>query len=96
MKRFQLGELVSTSDVHERMMNDRIFNSFVRVSLGKYINCDWGDTCPEDSEMNDEAVKSGCDRILAVYIPKSGEKDKIWIITESDHSATTILFPDEY
>lgn len=96
MVKFQLGKLMSTRRVYDRRMNDMIFDSFVWDSLAKYINCDWGDTCPEDSEMNDEAVKSGCDRILAVYIPKSGEKDKIWIITESDHSATTILFPDEY
>lgn len=41
---------------------------------------------------NNEAVKNG-ERILAAYM--YGDT-KIWIITEWDRSATTILFPEEY
>ena len=43
--------------------------------------------------MNDEAVRSGNNRILASYETSKG---KIYIITEYDRSATTILFADEY
>ena len=53
-----------------------------------------GNTCPDDTKMNDEAVKNGDDRILAVYEDK--KYGKIWIITEWDRSVTTILFPSEY
>jgi hypothetical protein len=33
-------------------------------------------------------------RILSAYTTSAGER--IWIITEADRSATTILLPDEY
>ena len=49
--------------------------------------------CEEDKQMNDEAIKSGNDRILAAYETSKGN---IYIITEHDRSATTILFADEY
>jgi hypothetical protein len=45
-----------------------------------------------DKELNDLAVKTG-ERILEAYETSKG---KIWIITEWDRSATTILFPNEY
>ena len=91
---FNLGQVVSTNGVHSLMESDNYFMMFVVDSLRKYIECDWGQTCDEDKVLNDNAVKNGDDRILAVY-----EKDglpKIWIITEWDRSATTILFPSEY
>ena len=44
--------------------------------------------------MNDKTVKNGDDRILAMY--EDEKYGKIWIITERDRSATTILFPSEY
>ncbi|MDE6020535.1 MAG: hypothetical protein K2H01_06040 [Ruminococcus sp.] len=48
----------------------------------------------EDKALNDAAVKNGDERIFAAYIDSTGRK--IWIITEWDRSATTILFPSEY
>ena len=38
----------------------------------------------------------GEDRIVAAYEREGHPEDKIWIITEWDRSATTVLFPDEY
>ena len=43
--------------------------------------------------MNDNALRNGNDRILAAYDTSEG---KVYIITEHDRSATTILFADEY
>ena len=53
---------------------------------------DWGDLRQEDKALNDQAVESG-DQVMAKYLTSKG---KIWIITEWDRSATTILFPCEY
>lgn len=93
-KKFELGTVVATAAVDRAMKSDRAFDTFVKTSLGRYVNADWGDTCTEDRKTNDNALKNG-ERILAVYIyPKT--KKKIWIITEWDRSATTILFPSEY
>ena len=66
--------------------------------LDRHAACDWGQVCPEDAHLNDEAVTSG-DRIISVYSTLKGVK--IWIITEAtdgkgQRAATTILLPSEY
>lgn len=98
---FKIGQyafLGASKNVDSLMRSDPEFKDFVKSSLEKYIHNDWGDTCKEDAKMNDEAVKSGKDRILAVYKrPSPGHEDQtIWIITEWDHSVTAVLFPSEY
>ena len=93
--KFNLGFVVCTSSIDEMMVEDSQFKSFVNDTLlNKYMLGDWGYTCQEDAKANDDAVKNGDDRILAVY--KYSSKITIWIITEWDRSVTTILFPDEY
>ena len=93
MKKFELGNLVATASIDERMKKDQSFLRFIQVSLGRYVNCDWGDLDEEDKKRNDEAVRIG-EMILAAYIyPET--KEKIWIITEWDRSCTTILYPHE-
>jgi hypothetical protein len=59
----------------------------------RHMAADWGEVDQEDWKLNDEAVKEGT-RILSAYTLKS--KVRIWIITEADRSATTILLPEEY
>ena len=93
--KFDLGRVVVTRGIDERMKDDSDFYVFVLCTLyGRYAKCDWGDTCEEDKITDDTALQNG-ERILAIYIyPKT--KEKIWIITEWDRSVTTILFPEEY
>lgn len=91
---FELGHLMATRGITDRMNEDPVFGYFVFESLIKYIECNWGDTCEEDAAMNNDAVANG-DRILAVY-KRSATDETIWIVTEWDRSATTVLFPDEY
>ena len=95
---FKIGQLVATKNVDSLMRSDPEFKDFVESSLGKYIHNDWGDTCKDEAKMNDEAVKSGEDRILAVYKRSiAGHEDQtIWIVTEWGRSVTTVLFPKEY
>ena len=98
---FKIGQhafVGATKNVDSLMRSDPEFKDFVESSLGKYIHNDWGDTCKDEAKMNDEAVKSGEYRILAVYKRSiAGHEDQIiWIITEWDHSVTTVLFPSEY
>jgi hypothetical protein len=74
------------------------FAKFVQESLNRHVKGDWGDVDDEDKQTNDQALKQGT-RLLSAYsddrFPKNGVAT-IWIITEADRSATTILFPDEY
>ena len=90
----KLGQLVVTTAINARIAEDRQFARMITKSLNRYQRCDWGDICEADKKMNDLAVRNGDDRILASYHFPAGEK--IWIITEWDHSVTTILFPEEY
>jgi hypothetical protein len=43
--------------------------------------------------MNDRALQLG-ERIISAY--RLANDEKIWIITEADRSATTIILPSEY
>lgn len=60
--------------------------------LARHQCGDWGTVPPEDWKSNDEALVHG-GRVLSAYIVKG---TKIWIITEWDRSATTLLLPSEY
>lgn len=60
----------------------------------RHVSGDWGDMPKADKAANDQALKDGT-RIFSGYLlPKT--QVKIWIITEADRSATTILLPSEY
>ena len=61
--------------------------------LIRHANGDWGGVCKEDWKSNDEALKNGL-RLLSEYKLPDGRR--IWIITEWDRSATTLLFPEDY
>lgn len=90
--KFKFGTVVATAGVNHKMEIDDNFRQFVWNSFRKYIQGDWGDTCDEDKQTNNDALKYG-ERLLAAY---KFHDVTIWIITEWDRSTTTILFPDEY
>nr|WP_064023848.1 hypothetical protein [Methylomonas sp. DH-1] len=61
--------------------------------LSRHACGDWGDLCDEDRALNEAALAEG-GRLMSVY--QISGQDTVWVITEADHSATTILLPDEY
>jgi hypothetical protein len=61
--------------------------------LARHVACDWGDLSDEDQNENDYSLENGF-RLLSSYRTNAG--DKLWIITEADRSATTLLLPEEY
>jgi hypothetical protein len=62
--------------------------------LRRQMSCDWGsELSDEDVRENEFSLKEGF-RLLSAYRTAKGQK--LWIITEADRSATTILSPDEY
>lgn len=92
----ELGRLVMTSGVNDLVAEDTAFAKHVTRSLNRYRAHDWGDLGREDRATNDAALESGEDRILAAYEYPNRREWRIWIISEWDRSATTILFPSEY
>ncbi len=87
---FELGIVVATPgalralEMNSVQPNELIF----RRLMG-----DWGDLGEDDKALNDQAIEDGS-RILSAYELSDG--NRIWIITESDRSATTLLLPEEY
>ncbi|MDF7826987.1 hypothetical protein P4B35_23385 [Pontiellaceae bacterium B12227] len=88
---FSLGQIVATPGALQALENagQKASEFLVRHALG-----DWGSQlCDEDKAANDEAVADDL-RILSAYRLSDGVK--IWVITESNRSATTLLLPEEY
>ncbi len=85
----RLGRVVATGGALEVLMD-------AGESPAKYLDrhsaCDWGVVDAEDWRANDNAVAMGS-RVLSAYMIGSR---KLWIITEADRSATTLLLPEEY
>lgn len=88
-----LGQIVMTRGISECMNEDMDFAKEIEQCFDRYLDHEWGDLCDEDIDSNDRAIIYGNDRILARYQTTKGS---IYIITEADHSSTTILFTDEY
>ena len=60
--------------------------------LHRHRDGDWGAVSDHDAQANDHAVAHGA-RVLSAYETAGG---RLWIITEADRSATTVLLPSEY
>ena len=88
--RFPLGRTVATPGALEALARagETPLPYLVRHSAG-----DWGDLDRDDKTENESAVKAGL-RIFSAYLLTDGTR--IWVITEADRSATTILLPEEY
>ncbi|MDQ1312506.1 MAG: hypothetical protein QG605_1045 [Euryarchaeota archaeon] len=86
--RFELGQLVATPGALEALKE-------ASVGFLPYVNANgvWGDVCAEDKAENELSLKEGFRLLSAYHLPTGC---KIWIITEADRSATTILLPEEY
>jgi hypothetical protein len=61
--------------------------------LDRHVRGDWGDAPAADKQANDFSLQRGF-RILSSYTTTAGER--IWVITEADRSATTMILPEEY
>jgi invasion protein IalB len=87
---FQLGQVCATPGAIEAIQsNEQNPLSFVR----RHVHGDWSELCEEDQKTNQDALTNGA-RIFSAYELK--DKQKIWVITESDRSVTTVLLPSEY
>lgn len=88
---FELGNVVMTIGVDEYVKENNLAKELITI-LRRHHSGDWGDLVKSDKDENDRALKEG-GRLFSTY--KLGE-EKVYIITEWDRSATTILFPYEY
>jgi hypothetical protein len=88
--RFALGRTFITPGAEEAL---QIAGQTATEFLRRHMSGDWGELSDEDVKENEFSLKEGL-RLLSAY--RTGKGQKIWIITEADRSATTILLPSEY
>ena len=88
--RFALGETFITPGAQEAL---EIAGQTAIQFLRRHMSNDWGEISEEDARENELSLREGY-RLLSAYRTVRGQR--IWIITEADRSATTILLPSEY
>ena len=88
--KFPLGRVVATQGaLHALSEAGETPAGFLR----RHLRGDWGDLDEHDRRENELSLVQGF-RLLSAY--QLGTGVRVWIITEADRSATTILLPEEY
>ncbi len=88
--KFALGQTVMTRGAAAAIeeANEQPFG-YIR----RHVTGDWGELDEHDRQENEFSLSRNL-RLLSAYTLSSGTR--IWISTEADRSATTILLPEEY
>ena len=89
--KFQLGHVVATPGALQALGEAGVGDG---IDYLYAHHCgDWGEVDAHDQQANNQALIGGS-RLVSAYTLPTGVR--IWIITEADRSATTILLPEEY
>src|SRR5882724_12035185 len=88
--RFALGETFITPGAQEAL---DIAGETAIQFLRRHMSADWGEVSEDDAQENELSLREGF-RLLSAYRTVKGQT--VWIITEEDRSASTILLPSEY
>ncbi len=89
-QKFPLGQTVATPAALDALAKS---GDSAHALLARHATGDWGDLCEGDKQANDADLIHG-GRLLSAYVLRDGTK--LWIITEADRSATTLLLPSDY
>ena len=87
---FSLGRIVATPGALRALERA---NQSAALFLARHAGGDWGELDREDVRENEYSLAHGF-RLLSSYTTSAGEK--LWVITEADRSASTLLLPEEY
>jgi len=87
---FTLGQVCATPGALEALNESAQSES---EFISRHARLEQGELCSADHAENLFSVDKEL-RIFSAYKTSKGEK--LWIITEADRSATTILLPSEY
>jgi hypothetical protein len=88
--KFNLGRTLITPGAIEALNHAEVT---ALPYLARHAAGDWGDLSEEDKTENELSLVEGFRLLSAYFLP---DLTKIWIITEADRSATTILLPEDY
>jgi hypothetical protein len=87
---FNLGQLVATAGALAALEKS---GQGPMEFLSRHVTGDWGELSEDDRNENQFSLEKGF-RLLSSYKTNAG--DRLWAITESDRSHTTLLLPEEY
>lgn len=92
---FQTGHMYMTPGV-SALFGDHTWPVCMHL-IARHVVGDWGQMDPEDQQANRYDATHGA-RVFSAYTHPNadGEPTKVWVITEADRAATTVLLPDEY
>ncbi len=95
--RIELGKVVATKKVMDSMLEDPENSALYHGMLQRHGIGDWGDLSAVDFDKNNESLEQGNGRLFSSFkLPVRCPEDRLWIITEVDRSATTLMFPSEF
>lgn len=88
--RFDLGHLFMTNGAIETLEEA---GQLPQEFISRHARLEQGELCDADHKENLFSIDKPL-RIFSAF--KTAQDMKLWIITEADRSATTILLPSEY
>jgi hypothetical protein len=88
--KFRLGQLVATPGALRTIAES---GEDPLTLIRRHQSGDWGEVPAKDARENEVSLQHGF-RLLSAYTLMTGVT--IWILTEADRSATTILRPEKY
>ncbi|APP99937.1 DUF6094 domain-containing protein [Pseudomonas syringae] len=88
----ELGRVMVTHSVQSLLQNSSLD---VRQYLRRHATGDWGEISNDDWDSNQQAL-SADGRLFSGYDIDAEDETRLWIITESDRSATTVMLPSDY
>lgn len=87
--RFRLGRLCATPAAVVALARH---NTEIASLIARHASGDWGNLDSHLAELNDQALTAG--GLLHSIYPLDPD-GQLWIITQADRSATTVLLPDD-
>jgi len=87
---FNLGQLVATPGALAVLEKS---GQSPMDFISRHVTGDWGELSEVDRKENLFSLENGF-RLLSSYKTDAG--DRLWVITESSRSHTTLLLPEEY
>lgn len=87
---FPLGRVVATPGALRLL---EAYAESPMTYLARHASGDWGAVSADDVRANLQALQEEA-RLFSAYELPGGER--LWVITESDRSATSLLRPEEY